>query len=80
MGRQLMAGLANGITDSAHLPQHALDGVTTDMAFGDFSANGVAAAGAGGSMSNRSYTLNVNNAGAPANVLGDFALLQALGG
>ena len=79
-GANMMQGLANGIIDSAHLPQRALDGVTTDMNFSDFSANGVAAASAGGSMNSRSYTLNVNNAGAPANVLGDFALLQALGG
>ena len=49
------------------------------------SASGWARAANNGSdrtvaASNRSYTLNVNNAGAPANLLGDFALLQALGG
>ena len=80
IGAYMMAGLAEGIRGASALPQNAFDGVTADMKFGDFSANGVAAASSGGSMNSRSYTLNVNNAGAPANLLGDFALLQALGG
>ena len=75
IGGQMMAGLAKGISDASGLPEVQLNA----------SASGWARAANNGSdravaASNKSYTLNVNNAGAPANLLGDFALLQALGG
>lgn len=84
MGRQLMAGLAGGISDAASMPQRALDAATSGLsmpALGAGASSGAGGSGPGGAAGRTAnYTLNVTTTSPAENILADFALLRALGG
>jgi phage-related protein len=84
MGRQLMAGLAGGISDAASMPQRALDAATNGLsvpALGAGAASGAGGSGSGGAAGRTAnYTLNVTTTSPAENLFADFALLRALGG
>ncbi|CAB4147862.1 Phage tail tape measure protein [uncultured Caudovirales phage] len=84
MGRQLMAGLAGGITDASNMPQRALDAATSGLsvpALGAGAFSGAGGSGPGGAAGRTAnYTLNVTTTSPAENLFADFALLRALGG
>lgn len=84
MGRQLMAGLAGGISDAASMPQRALDAATSGLsmpALGAGASSGAGGSGPGGAAGRTAnYTLNVTTLSPAENIVADFALLRALGG